>query len=179
LIHLSSGGRDWDSQSASESNTGHSVGSGPSSMGPPSGVGAAMSSSASLGLPPNQIELMRETVNKRIMTLTYLRSTHEGYVGSIIMVYTYTFRPLLLCRKMYWFNTILLTREALAETFNAPVMKKRYASSVHLLNCRGSPPPFRTTSHPLLVHLWRMLPVTRPTSCITVACRSVHWSNVN
>ena len=60
--------RDWDSQSTSnfsESNTGHSTTS--------NGV-----SVASMGLPPNQMDLMRDTVNKRIMTLTYLRSTHEG-----------------------------------------------------------------------------------------------------
>jgi hypothetical protein len=28
---------------------------------------------------------------------------------------------------MYWFNTVLLAREELSETFNHPSMKKRYA----------------------------------------------------
>jgi hypothetical protein len=106
--------RDWDSQSTSafsESNTGHS-----------NGVNAG--SVASMGLPPNQMDLMRDTVNKRIMTLTYLRSTHEGSVslcrrmcGNAYKIYS----------KMYWFNTVLLTREELSETFNHPSMKKRYA----------------------------------------------------
>lgn len=88
-------GRDWDSQSASnysESNTSHSTAV--NSINVPS-----------LGLPPNQMDLMRDTVNKRIMTLTYLRSTHEG--------------------KMYWFNTVLLTKECLSDTFNVTTMKKR------------------------------------------------------
>ncbi|CCA73338.1 hypothetical protein PIIN_07293 [Serendipita indica DSM 11827] len=87
-------GREWDQQSASESNPGHSSVLSSGSVG-----------TASSGLPPNQLDLLKETMNKRIMTLTYLRSTHEG--------------------KMYWFNTILLTRDGLSEAFNQPSMKKK------------------------------------------------------
>ncbi|KAG8856151.1 hypothetical protein FRB91_001156 [Serendipita sp. 411] len=89
--------RDWDAQSMSESSGGQST--------------LYNSSLAGSGLPPNQMDLMKDTFNKRIMTLTYLRSTHEG--------------------KMYWFNTVLLTREALSEKFNSPSMqKKAYRLSV-------------------------------------------------
>lgn len=88
--------RDWDSQSATNfSESTHST----------STNGVIAASMISMGLPPNQMDLMRDTVNKRIMTLTYLRSTHEG--------------------KMYWFNTVLLTREELSEQFNQPSTKKR------------------------------------------------------
>ncbi|KAG8833995.1 hypothetical protein FRC17_009721 [Serendipita sp. 399] len=93
--------RDWDAQSIPESSGGQST--------------LYNSSLAGSGLPPNQMDLMRDTFNKRIMTLTYLRSTHEGSND----------------RKMYWFNTVLLTREALSETFNNPSMqKKAYRLSV-------------------------------------------------
>lgn len=51
--------RDWDAQSISAFSEGHTAG---------------------LGLGTSQIDSMRDTVNKRIMTLTYLRSTHEGLV---------------------------------------------------------------------------------------------------
>ena len=86
---------------------------------------------------------------------------------------------------MYWFNTILLTREALAESFNEPGTKKRYASwftsciATVLLHL-AEPLPVHLCSH-----LWCMPPITRPplslqcTAMRLVACRStVHWSNV-
>ena len=50
--------REWDAQSATAYSEGHT----PAPVG--TGVGA--------------LDLWRDTMNKRIMTLTYLRSTHEG-----------------------------------------------------------------------------------------------------
>lgn len=50
--------REWDAQSASAYSEGHTPG--------PIGTGAGT------------LDLWRDTINKRIMTLTYLRSTHEG-----------------------------------------------------------------------------------------------------
>jgi hypothetical protein len=52
--------REWDSQSASGYSEGHA----------PAPVGAGVGT----------LDLWRDTINKRIMTLTYLRSTHEGCV---------------------------------------------------------------------------------------------------
>ena len=74
--HVTPVGREWDQQSASESNPGHSsvLSTGSAGINPS-------------GLPPNQLDLLRETMNKRIMTLTYLRSTHEGSVAiSLTMI---------------------------------------------------------------------------------------------
>jgi len=50
--------REWDAQSASAFSEGHT--------------------SAPIGAGVGTLELWRDTINKRIMTLTYLRSTHEG-----------------------------------------------------------------------------------------------------
>lgn len=50
--------REWDAQSASAYSEGHT--------------------SAPIGTGVGTLDLWRDTINKRIMTLTYLRSTHEG-----------------------------------------------------------------------------------------------------
>ena len=50
--------REWDAQSTSAYSEGHT--------------------SAAIGAGVGTLELWRDTINKRIMTLTYLRSTHEG-----------------------------------------------------------------------------------------------------
>jgi hypothetical protein len=50
--------REWDAQSTSAYSEGHT--------------------SAPIGTGVGTLDLWRDTINKRIMTLTYLRSTHEG-----------------------------------------------------------------------------------------------------
>lgn len=50
--------REWDAQSSSAYSEGH----------PTAAISAGVGT----------LELWRDTINKRIMTLTYLRSTHEG-----------------------------------------------------------------------------------------------------
>ncbi|EIW60843.1 uncharacterized protein TRAVEDRAFT_165915 [Trametes versicolor FP-101664 SS1] len=51
------------------------------------------------------VEMLRELVKKRIITLTYLRNVHEG--------------------KSHWFHTIMITRVELDRTFTNAAMKQR------------------------------------------------------
>ncbi|KAF8520152.1 hypothetical protein BU17DRAFT_47038 [Hysterangium stoloniferum] len=51
------------------------------------------------------VEYLRDMVQKRIVTLTYMRNTHEGY--------------------RHWFHTILITRSELEKVFNNTAMRKR------------------------------------------------------
>ncbi|TFK72152.1 hypothetical protein BDN72DRAFT_887303 [Pluteus cervinus] len=51
------------------------------------------------------VEYLRDLVQKRIITLTYLRNVHEG--------------------RSHWFHTILISRVELEERFNNSEMKKR------------------------------------------------------
>lgn len=53
----------------------------------------------------NSVEFFRDMVHKRIMTLTYIRSMHQG--------------------QSHWFHTIMVTRADLEREFNNTVMKKR------------------------------------------------------
>jgi len=51
------------------------------------------------------VEILREVVRKRIITLTYLRNVHEG--------------------RSHWFHTIMITRAELDRVFNNSAMKSR------------------------------------------------------
>ncbi|KAF8638849.1 hypothetical protein AX17_001907 [Amanita inopinata Kibby_2008] len=81
--------RDWDAQSL------HSDG--------------VSNSLAGAGSPPlvqgTSVDILRELIHKRIITLTYIRSIHEG--------------------RSHWFHTILITRADLDRAFNNNDMKKR------------------------------------------------------
>ncbi|KIJ23959.1 hypothetical protein M422DRAFT_217358 [Sphaerobolus stellatus SS14] len=72
-------GRDWDAQSDSTAVT-------PTFQG-------------------TSVEYLRDMVQKRIVTLTYMRNTHEG--------------------KRHWFHTILITRAELEKVFSNSAMRKR------------------------------------------------------
>ncbi|KAF8652696.1 hypothetical protein AX16_004200 [Volvariella volvacea WC 439] len=61
--------------------------------------------SPSLGPQGTSVEYLRDLVQKRIITLTYLRNVHEG--------------------KSHWFHTILLPRSELEKSFTNIEMKKR------------------------------------------------------
>ncbi|KAH8829519.1 hypothetical protein DL96DRAFT_1598448 [Flagelloscypha sp. PMI_526] len=61
--------------------------------------------SPQIGSQGTSLEYLRDLVHKRILTLTYLRSIHEG--------------------KSHWFHTILLTRHDLDREFPNNLMKKR------------------------------------------------------
>ena len=65
----SSNNREWDVQSQAES----LISSAP--LLPPNGTPV---------LPQGNLEMLREVVKKRIITLTYLRNIHEGYVPSYL-----------------------------------------------------------------------------------------------
>ncbi|THH31531.1 hypothetical protein EUX98_g2637 [Antrodiella citrinella] len=85
--------REWDVQSLSlQSDTGTSIASGSTN-----GVPAASQAS--------NVEILRELVKKRIITLTYLRNVHEG--------------------RSHWFHTIMITRGELDRVFNNTAMKAR------------------------------------------------------
>jgi hypothetical protein len=66
--------REWDAQSL------HADSASP--FFPP--VGAGMGSS---GSPGATVELLRDLVQKRIITLTYMRNVHDGYVSTRGCVY--------------------------------------------------------------------------------------------
>lgn len=77
--------REWDAQSM------HS-----------DGLGGAGSPALTQG---TSVEYLRDLVQKRIITLTYIRNIHEG--------------------RSHWFHTILITRAELDKVFNNVDMKKR------------------------------------------------------
>ncbi|KAK2460624.1 hypothetical protein APHAL10511_007094 [Amanita phalloides] len=81
--------RDWDAQSL------HS-----------DGVSNSLAGAASPALAQGtSIDILRDLVHKRIITLTYIRSIHEG--------------------RSHWFHTIMITRADLDKAFNNHDMKKR------------------------------------------------------
>ncbi|KAK7689038.1 hypothetical protein QCA50_007729 [Cerrena zonata] len=83
--------RDWDIQTI-PSESGTSSGSLPMPNG-------------AQGVQGTTVEILREIVKKRIITLTYLRNVHEG--------------------KSHWFHTIMITRAELDRVFNNIAMKTR------------------------------------------------------
>ncbi|KDQ59638.1 hypothetical protein JAAARDRAFT_56636 [Jaapia argillacea MUCL 33604] len=88
-------GREWDSQSLQSDST----------------VPSTISSSATLvnGTPTigqgTSVEYLRDLIQKRIITLTYIRNVHDG--------------------KSHWFHTIMMSRSELDRIFNNTAMKKR------------------------------------------------------
>lgn len=83
-------GKDWDAQSLhSDTVAGSTLGS----------VGSPLIAQGT------SVESLRPLVQKRIVTLTYLRNVHEG--------------------RSHWFHTILITRADLEEKFNNNEMKRR------------------------------------------------------
>ncbi|CAL1703465.1 unnamed protein product [Somion occarium] len=85
--------REWDVQSLQADSIASSSGSMPIvNGGPQAGQGTT-------------VEILREVVKKRIITLTYLRNVHEG--------------------RSHWFHTILITRPELDRVFNNTAMKTR------------------------------------------------------
>ncbi|KAI0045070.1 hypothetical protein FA95DRAFT_1561476 [Auriscalpium vulgare] len=61
--------------------------------------------SAPAGNQGASVEYLRDLVNKRIITLTYMRNVHEG--------------------RSHWFHTIMMSRAELDRVFNNAAMKKR------------------------------------------------------
>lgn len=117
---ISAMSRDWESQSIasdftipSSSHTFASQGNG----GPP--LGASTS-----------VESLRDLVTKRMITLTYLRNVHEGYViySSCTLTRNDSFLGFVGKQsRSHWFNTILMTRADMEREFSNSntAMKKR------------------------------------------------------
>ncbi|KAI5119102.1 hypothetical protein M0805_004872 [Coniferiporia weirii] len=89
--------REWDTQSIKSDSVSSSA---PLNRGDASGS-PALAQVASL-------ESLRDLVMKRMITLTYLRSVHEG--------------------RSHWFNTVMMTRADLDRVFNNTLMRKRTIS---------------------------------------------------
>ena len=68
------------------------------------------------------VEYLRDLVQKRIITLTYMRNVHEGWVVYMLIILT---RDPTLCRRSHWFHTIMMSRSELDRVFNNTAMKKR------------------------------------------------------
>ena len=68
------------------------------------------------------VEYLRDLVQKRIVTLTYMRNVHEGYVVPVLSKW----RALRLwVSRSHWFHTIMMSRSELDRVFNNVAMKKR------------------------------------------------------
>ncbi|KIM49495.1 hypothetical protein M413DRAFT_438680 [Hebeloma cylindrosporum] len=81
--------RDWDAQSLHSDSVGSNLAG---AQSPPLGQGTS-------------VEYLRDLVQKRIITLTYIRNIHEG--------------------RSHWFHTILISRSELDKAFNNYDMKKQ------------------------------------------------------
>ncbi|KAF9484888.1 hypothetical protein BDN70DRAFT_796759 [Pholiota conissans] len=83
--------REWDAQSLHSDTVGSTLAG---AQSPPLGQGTS-------------VEYLRDLVQKRIITLTYIRNIHEG--------------------RSHWFHTILISRSELDKVFNNNDMKRRTA----------------------------------------------------
>ena len=73
-------------------------------------------------------EYLRDLVQKRIITLTYIRNIHEGYAVCFILACLFPLRLYFPFRRSHWFHTIQISRAELDREFNnaIPEVKKRY-----------------------------------------------------
>ena len=76
-------------------------------------------------------EYLRDLIQKRILTLTYIRNIHEGCVERYYAVFICSVLPLF-CRRSHWFHTILISRADLDREFNNNDMKKRFVRRIVL-----------------------------------------------
>jgi hypothetical protein len=97
--------REWDSQSMHSDNP-------------------VIGTSASPALPQGtSVEYLRDLVQKRIITLTYMRNIHEGCAK--YMWFRNSKLMSSVSRRSHWFHTILMSRTELDKVFNNTDMKKR------------------------------------------------------
>lgn len=82
------------------------------------------------------VEYLRDLVQKRIVTLTYIRNIHEGCVPPPAAPAPAPRRLTSLCcvrSRTHWFHTILISRAELDKVFNNTDMKRRYPRSALLV----------------------------------------------
>jgi hypothetical protein len=111
------------------------------------------------GSPGATVEYLRDLVQKRIITLTYMRNVHDGCV---LLSFYVTFGWLLMSavlrhRRSHWFHTIAMSRTELDRVFNNTAMKKRCVVAIP-----GSCPAYaaqdttiRGSRHVALIHFRR------------------------
>jgi hypothetical protein len=75
------------------------------------------------------VEYLRDLVQKRIITLTYMRNVHEGCVVSLDMWLWLTGD----LSRSHWFHTIMMSRNELDKVFNNLDMRKRCARSARII----------------------------------------------
>ena len=77
------------------------------------------------------VEFLRDMLQKRLVTLTYIRNVFEGCVSAsskfLEMFLHFLFSYYCPDRRSYWFHTLLINRTGLEKVFNNGDMKKRYA----------------------------------------------------
>lgn len=101
-------GREWDGQSV-HSDTLSST--------------AALVANGAPAIPQGtSVEYLRDLVQKRIITLTYMRNVHEGYVGPSLNK-EFVLSPQF--SRSHWFHTIIMSRSELDRVFSNVAMKKR------------------------------------------------------
>lgn len=74
----------------------------------------------------NGVDYIRDLVQKRIVTMTYLRNVHEGWASS-----RFPFGPEeadLWLRRSHWFHTVVMTRSDIERLFPNHAMRKRCVS---------------------------------------------------
>ena len=104
--------RDWDAQSMHSDSVGSNLAG---AQSPPLGQGTS-------------VEYLRDLVQKRIITLTYIRSIHEGCVCFRVRATVFPIFSTCSFRRSHWFHTILISRSELDKAFNNNDMKKQLRS---------------------------------------------------
>jgi hypothetical protein len=71
----------------------------------------------------NGVDYIRDLVQKRIVTMTYLRSVHEGWASTLL-----SFDPgeaNLSFRRSHWFHTVVMSKANIERLFPNHAMRKR------------------------------------------------------
>ena len=73
----------------------------------------------------NGVDYIRDLVQKRIVTMTYLRNVHEGWASSTSCFDTGEANWVL--RRSHWFHTVIMTKNDIERLFPNHAMRKRCA----------------------------------------------------
>lgn len=76
----------------------------------------------------NAVDYIRDLVQKRIVTMTYLRNVHEGCASHIFFPGGGVDSGL---RRTHWFHTVVMTKADIERLFPSHAMRKRCAPSIH------------------------------------------------
>lgn len=87
----------------------------------------------------NAVDYIRDLVQKRIVTMTYLRNVHEGCASHIFFRGGGVDSGL---RRSHWFHTVVMTKADIERLFPSHAMRKRCVASIH---CKRSVLTFNRT----------------------------------